>query len=180
MTVDTQSDIPTVTLDPNLNRTLHNGLRVCGCHHPQRHVKPGREDFCVRCDAYLDPRWTSNDDTIQSFYEGVANGFIDGAPEWFQTFRLYCEARERAGRRIFGESYLARDNVREGAEEGCDGANYAFFKTLQLKRAGLDPQMDLALTAAKHFALAYEALAMMDQKAQGRPGEYEPPQASEE
>lgn len=151
----------TLTLDPETN------LRECSCPQPER--KPQKPDVCVRCGFYLNPRWMSNDATIQSFYDGVANGFSGGAPEWFDTFRLHCEQREYAGRKTFRESYLARDNVREGTEEAADGANYAFFKSLQEKRAGGDPQMDLALTAAQHFALAYKALAQMNDKDRGKP-----------
>lgn len=83
----------------------------------------------------------------------------DGPPEWWQNFRIHCEARELAGRSRFRHSLLARNNPREGMEEAADGALYAFFDTLVSRRALEDEELDVALTAAYHFAKGWEALS---------------------
>lgn len=84
-------------------------------------------------------------------------------PDSFLNFRDQCEAREKAGRSVFGLAYLKRDNPREALEEAADAANYFMFDWLQnLQRTGGDEELDLVLTGAWHaFKLHQTALELM-------------------
>ncbi len=147
-------------------------LRECACKVPEPHTDPRKAHACVRCGFVLGPAWTSSNETVAAFFDSLARTFPSWphVPPWFENFRLHCEAREFAGRKTFRQTFHARDNAAEGFEEAADGALYALFDSLKTRRAeGDDPDLDLALTAAYHFGLAYKALEDRRHKRRGAP-----------
>lgn len=142
-------------------------MRYCKCERPVESPDPRRLDTCSACGHSFDPAWYANDAAVREFYDRLALA-MGGEPS-FPYFRQLAEAREQAGRPLFGLRYLTRDNVMDGAEEAADGANYALFEMLQQRHHGNDPADDLIYDAARHFALAFAALAQAQDKRRGRP-----------
>ena len=143
-------------------------LRVCECPQPEPHVKPGREKFCVKCDHLLDPRWVCSYENTREFLRRLEEA-NPGAPESFKRFEAMVLRRQQAGEPIFRQSFLARDNLSEAAEEASDLAMYACLHLLVERRAGGVEEMDLALSIANHAAKAYELLEVWKAKEVGRP-----------
>lgn len=143
-------------------------MRECECEAPVESDNPRRSGTCVKCAHRLSPRWSPNDETVRDFLDRLSEAY-PATPAWFERFRGLCEARERHGRVHFGYAYLDRDNVAEGAEEAADGVLYALLDTLRAKREGEDENIDLALTAAWHFAEAYQTLLCLRAKRGGDP-----------
>ena len=148
--------------------TLDTALRVCECPAPEPHVKPGREGFCVKCDAALDPRWTCSADNTREFLRRLEEA-NPGAGEPFQRFEAQILRRQRAGESTFRQSFLSRDNLSEAQEECSDLAMYAALHCLVQRRAGQDEEMDIALEIAGHAAKAFELLEIWRAKTHGRP-----------
>lgn len=139
----------------------------------------GGPGVCGSCNGTVESEWTSSDETFLWFYRRLTEAMFPGTiarfpsppPDWFKSFMAACSRRERIGRPTFGYAYLGRDNPTEGQEEAADGANYAFFDMLVAIRESGDPdEIDTALTAAQHFARAYEALAKLRRKHHSAPG----------
>ena len=135
-------------------------LRICPCPHPEPHVKPGREDFCVKCDGHLDPRWTCNADNTRAFLQLLDKANTNIAKDTLVRFEAEVLRRQKDGEPIFRQSFLSRDNVAEGEEEALDLALYAILELLVERRAGKRETTDLALSVAYHAAKAYEYLEM--------------------
>ena len=137
--------------------------RECECREPNPYQHPEKGDTCVQCSGYISPRWTSNNQTVAAFFDRLEQSMfpvsLDDLPDWWERFRMHCEARELAGRSRFRHSLCRRNNPGEGMEEAADGALYALFDCLVSRRAGEDEEIDIALTAAYHFAKAHEALS---------------------
>lgn len=142
-------------------------MRLCECESPVESSDPHTNGSCAKCGASFGAEWYADDATVREFYDRL--GLAMGGEPSYPHFRLLAEAREKAGRPLFGLRYLNRDNVADAAEEAADGANYALFEQLQCKRRGADPADDLILDAARHFALAYAALAAAQHKHRGAP-----------
>lgn len=103
---------------------------------------------------------------MREFYDRLE----EGPPiETFEVFRRHCLEREMAGRPKFGHSFHAKDNIAEALEEASDGANYCAFDVLKAARAADHDDIDLALTAAWHFAKAYDSLLHLRAKRHGAP-----------
>lgn len=131
----------------------------CDCQVPTEHTRPGR---CAVCGGEISAEWSSNAETVEEFYDRLeesmfALGIINAGqtPEWWQAFRTQAEVRELAGRKTFGHSFHGRDNPREATEEAADLGNYAMFSILASRRLGDPEEWELALTVAKHAALAH-------------------------
>lgn len=150
----------------------------CDCPEPQIAADPRRKG-CARClrPIDFDGDWVVNDRTHNEFLDrcqealGKALGWPEDKPpprEW-QHFRYLAMTREQEGREKFGLEYLGRDNIKAGAEESTDGANYTFFETRKAIRLGRDPAWDLALTAAYHDFMAYRARLQMQSRQRGEP-----------
>ena len=90
-------------------------------------------------------------------------------PAELTHLRALCEARELAGRDIFGDAYLTRDNIAEAFEELADAMNYLAFEAEKVEQAGADPEWDLILTAAGHLVAAYGHLVHLRQRYRGAP-----------
>lgn len=142
-------------------------MNYCACPVPLETSNPRTKGSCRKCGHILNPEWVSDDRQVAEFFARLTP--VLGDEPTFPHFRELCQRRERAGRDYFGFRYLDRDNVAEGAEEAADGANYAYFEMLQARRLGLDPEEDLLLSAAQHFALAYASLAAAQHKHRGAP-----------
>ena len=127
-------------------------MRDCSCDRPRDHatVNPGfRDGWCATCGGYLNPDWLSTSQGLNRFLQRAGADHLAGA---------HCYSRELAGRAEFGLAYLTRDNPAEGMEEAADGMIYSFLESLKDRRAG-EPEVDFdLLDAARHFALAHEAL----------------------
>lgn len=141
----------------------------CPCPRPWPSAKD--VETCRACGLWINPAWSSSDQSVKAFYDALERTVPSWptVPQWLKDFRLHAEARERAGRPIFGQAALSRDNVADGHEEAADGANYAMYETLVAIRSGNDVELDLALSAAKHFAEAYNDLTKLREKERGRP-----------
>lgn len=88
----------------------------------------------------------------------------------WQRFRAHVETRELAGRPVFRQVFLTRENLREAEEEAADLCLYACLDTLKARRAGLgDQDLDMALTVAHHAYKAYEGLIALRAKRRGAP-----------
>lgn len=98
-------------------------------------------------------RWTSNDETFAEFFDRLLD-----LPEVPREFVEQVRQRELAGRETFGNVFLSRANELEGCEEAADLALYAHLAVLRARREGRREHIDLALIAARHAALAWEAL----------------------
>lgn len=142
-------------------------MRYCDCDSPVESMDRRTSGVCASCSRSFAPEWYADDRTVREFYDRLALA-MGGEPS-FPYFRQLAEAREKTGRPLFGLRYLSRDNVADAAEEAADGANYALFELLQSRRRGLDPADDLIFDAARHFALAYAALAAAQGKHRGMP-----------
>lgn len=154
-------------------------MRFCSCEKPVPATNPRARGACVKCGRAISEEWTSNDETVRAWFDRLARSMfpaIDRStipmdpPEWFQAFRAECEARERAGRPIFGHEYLRRKNPVEAQEEAADAALYFFFDVLVARRNGDDEQVDLALTGAYHAAKMHEVAQQLRAKRQGSSG----------
>lgn len=123
--------------------------RDCDCPIPDEHgpIRPG---YC-RCGGYIDPRWTSNDRTFREFFDQLA-----ALPGVTSAFVAQCRQRELDGRDEFGHQFLSRDNAAEAREEASDLALYCALSVLRARRDGNAEQIEAALDAAHHAALAYE------------------------
>lgn len=142
-------------------------MRYCGCESPVESMDRRTSGVCAACSKPFGPDWYADDRVVKEFYDRL--GLAMGGEPSYPHFRLLAEAREKTGRPLFGLRYLKRDNVRDAAEEAADGANYALFEQLQQRRRGVDTADDLILDAARHFALAYAALAAAQHKHRGVP-----------
>ena len=141
-------------------------MRDCECELPvPRGATPNRpndDERCVKCPGYINPAWTSNNETVAEFYDRLEASLFhparlrnpDEAVRAFRSFRAQAEVRELAGRTKFGHSHLTRDNAMEATEEAADLANYMMFDLLSTRRRGDTEEIELALTAAQH---AFEA-----------------------
>jgi hypothetical protein len=96
---------------------------------------------------------SSDSETFDSLLDQLAR-----CPSVSPSFIDLCRNRQRSGIDEFGDAYLTRDNIAEGLEEACDGANYAIFETMRRAHVGKDDKVALALEAAHHFAIAYSTL----------------------
>lgn len=130
--------------------------RECECPIPEDHGK-FRPDYCRMCGGYIDPRWTSNDQTVRTFYTEVAR-----LPGVTQEFLDQSFARELAGRDEFGHAFLDRHNEKEGREEGCDGGLYAHLRVLRARRERRPEHWELALQAAHLAAQLHSVFRQMD------------------
>jgi len=139
----------------------------CTCESPVESLDRRTSAVCAACGRRFSPEWYADDRAVAGFYDRLALAMF--AEESFPHFRALAEARERTGRPIFGLRYLTRDNVADAAEEAADGANYAMFELFQKRRQGWDTADDLLLDAARHFALAYAALAAANHRHRGTP-----------
>lgn len=134
-------------------------LRECSCDVPRPYGAPQKAHACASCGYWINPAWTVNDKTMGEFWARLRGAI----PHETAVDLIYphSDAREREGRRLYGLRYLGRDCAFEGMEEAADGPNYAAMELLRARRAKEDEEWALALTAAHHFALAYQALAAM-------------------
>jgi hypothetical protein len=128
--------------------------RDCHCPVPDEHG-PIRPNYC-RCGGYIDPRWTSTDETVAEFMEQLAQ--IPGVPPWFIAM---CEKREVDGRPIFGHAFMDRQNCDEGIEEFLDACVYAHLHLLKCRREGKREQIELALEISQHAAEGAALFARM-------------------
>lgn len=157
-------------------------MRECKCPIPNPRYKtpnrPNDHERCLRCGDWINPAWTSNDQTMAEFYDRLEEAIFPlgalRAPTpneelaAFREFRAQAEVREIVGRKKFGHRLHARDNPREASEEAADLANYMLFGLLVERRAGDREEWALALTAAKHAFLAWQnALALRTHKHRG-------------
>lgn len=128
-------------------------MRECGCDTPADHADthPGfRDGWCRHCGGVLADRWLSDTEDL--------TGFLNLAQADYQSV-AHCQIRELAGRDQFGLAYLTRNNPAEAQEEAADGQIYCYLEVLKDRRSGeSDVDFDL-LDAARHFALAHQALA---------------------
>lgn len=126
--------------------------RDCECEAPQDHREfhaGFRDGWCRYCGGFLNPDWLTSTEGLQAFLDAALVDPVTAA---------HCHVREQAGRDEFGLAYLSRNNPAEGREEAVDGCNYAYFESLKDRRVGSrDLDFDL-LDAARHFALAHQAL----------------------
>jgi hypothetical protein len=143
----------------------------CRCQVPLQSGDPRRLGFCSRCGRRINPEWTSNDATFADFFDGLEKSMFPGlTPDWFTRFRNQCQRRERAGRPLYGNRFLGKNNPEDAMEEACDGALYAMLDTLRhLRDHGDDDDFDAALRAAARFAQAYRELLNLKGKRSGRP-----------
>ncbi|MBA2715187.1 MAG: hypothetical protein H0U55_16755 [Rubrobacteraceae bacterium] len=148
-------------------------MRICQCPKPRPDPNPRRASSCVACGSHFDPAWESNDETVAEFFDRYERALPTWphVPESVRTFRIHCEARERAGRKTFGMAYLDRDNLREGLEEASDLALYVFLDLLKERRAGNLPhyETDVAMQLVHHAAESYRLLHVMTAKRHGAP-----------
>jgi hypothetical protein len=144
-------------------------LRRCKCRVPE--PKPARPQQCVRCGDLLDPTWTSNDSTLAAFLDRFERTFpaYPHTPSYWTDMRLHLEARERAGRRTFRESFHGRDNVKEAREEVCDLALYTFLDGLVQLRAGEEQDVAVAMELMHHASESYRLLNVLRHKRHGAP-----------
>ena len=139
-------------------------MKGCNCEIPQnRDSRPGfaPERSCVKCGRIIPDEYTSCDETVIEFFDRLTDTFPGEQPAWFSMFMGLCMERERDGRTLYGHRHMGKDNASEGMEEAADGALYAFFTILRNRRDGNEEEWGLALTAAKHFAEAYQALRLL-------------------
>ena len=146
-------------------------MRECHCEKPAISPDPRDEGMCQRCLARPGEAWTSCDATMAEFYDRLEEAMFSLAERTapvpsadlvaFREFRTQAEIRELAGRKTFGFKHLSRDNPREATEEVADASNYILFSLMDARRKGDAEEWSLALTAAKHAALAHKwALAL--------------------
>lgn len=142
-------------------------LRECACPVPA--PKPQKPTVCVKCGYSLDTEWACNGKTLDRFLERM-DGIIptdERTQSAWQMFRLHITAREAAGRKQFGQSFLGKNMTAEGREEESDSGMYAFMKSLQRLRAGQDQHMDLIMEWAYHSFMAYYTTLRLDAREQG-------------
>lgn len=146
-------------------------MRECKCQVPNPSYStvnnPNDHERCLRCGDYINPDWTSNDDTMGEFYDRLEEAIFPfgvlraPAPNnELSAFREFCDqaiVREIAGRKKFGHRMFGRDNPREAQEEAADLMNYMAFSLLKARREGDREEWALALTAAHHAFLAWQA-----------------------
>lgn len=153
-------------------------MRECECRIPIAHPSPYKKHTCVKCGFWINPRWTSNDETVARFYDSLARAQFHRdkltkrllIPDDFTVFRAEAEARERAGRDYFGLRFLGRENTRDAREEAGDGANYFLFDHLQyIRHHDEDEDIDEVLTGAYHAYKTYESARRLRLKRQGSP-----------
>jgi hypothetical protein len=145
----------------------------CKCEKPQHASDPRHVDHCVRCSKLIvEEDWAPSIANLGDFFERLAEGSFPAygrtlkrevIPRWFFSLYRECEGRMKAGNKMpdYKYRYLARSNPLEAQEEACDLVNYLFLETLRRRRLGQDEEADVALTGAKHAALAYEAAYLM-------------------
>lgn len=143
-------------------------LRECPCPVPEPHPNPRKGATCVRCGYVLGPTWASGDATLAEFLDRFEDTF-PVVPDWWHDVRLHVEARERAGRKQFRQTFLGRNNLHECREEIIDGILYVWLDTLVGRRAGADEETDVVLEIVNHFAQAYRGLAQLKAKHHGAP-----------
>lgn len=137
--------------------------RECDCKQPEPHVKPGKQNWCVKCGGYLADHWRSSNANVAQFFNRLSD--CQNVEGTFPAFRAQCERRELAGRSTFRYKYLSRDNIADGFEEACDLALYPYLDALKAQREGLgDEDIDLCLQVAFYAAMAYDTLARLRAK----------------
>lgn len=129
-------------------------LAQCDCPVPKESAR--WKLHCRACAGYIDPSWTSNDETFAEFFDQ-----LKALPGVDATFIEHCRRRELAGRPEFGNSFLARENCLEALEEAADLALYSNLHLLKCRREGKREEVELALEAARLAALAYAAVARL-------------------
>jgi hypothetical protein len=109
----------------------------------------------------ISPDWTTTDHNFADFFYqlrtvGASADFVD-----------HCRKREAKGRAKHGHRFVAVDNPREAQDQAADVAIYAWLTTLRERREGRREQTEIALTIARHAAIAWqelEALARLEEK----------------
>lgn len=152
--------------------------RTCTCAAPLPSKNPRSLTTCNSCGFWVDPELLNLDRHVAEFFDRLAEalfpydkftGDLITAP-WWDDFREHVVMRELAGREKFGLSYLERDNPAEAAEEATDLALYMLLDGIRAKRDGIDPEEDVALTAAYHAAQAHRYARMIVAKRGGNTG----------
>ena len=149
----------------------------CSCPKPEHSVNPRHFDHCVKCSKLMaDPDYAPSIANLGEFFNQLAEGSFPAygrtldrktLPRWFFNLYRECEGRMKIGNKMadYKYRYLTRSNPREAQEEACDLVNYLFLETLRRRRLGQDEEADIALTGAKHAALAFKAAQrMLDHK----------------
>lgn len=131
--------------------------------------KVNKPDTCVQCNGLISDEWSSNDQTVHEFFKRLGDSIPAKGDAW-QRFVIDCEAREFAGRKSFGFTYLERDNLREAREEACDLALYLMLDALKMVREGrAEEDFGLVLQIAFHAFQAYEATFSLAARRRGAP-----------
>lgn len=145
-------------------------LRECECAVPEPNLSPHKK-ACIRCGFLIPTRWSSNDETLRDFLDGFERTFAawPHIPEWWNTFRVHLEARERAGRKTFRQTFLGRNNIQEAREEVVDLGLYVFLDGLKQKRGGGENDADVVMELMRHAAEAYRLLDVLQHKRHGAP-----------
>lgn len=130
-------------------------MRECVCEIPKETGR-NRPGYCRICGGKIDARYLSTDSTFAAFFNQLAQ-----LPGVDRHFINQCRDRELAGRDEFGNEYLQRVNELEGIEEACDLALYSHLAVLRARREGRKENVDIALEAAHHAALARNALVRL-------------------
>jgi hypothetical protein len=160
---------------------------LCTCPIPHRSYRtenrPRGDQFCT-CGGYIEPSWTSNDQTMGELYDRLVpfnrqpHPYLTDqegkpllvVPETFDQFRIDGLARERAGRDKFGLRFLGRDGCRDGMEEQSDSANYAAFEIIKrVNRYGDDTGVELLLRAMQGSYEVYADFAAARAALKGAP-----------
>lgn len=127
-----------------------------GCECPVPRPRPYDPGSCRDCGRIISPAWTPSDFNFETFF-----GRLSALPGVVPAFVFQCRTRELAGRDVFGFRFCDRDNAAEGQEEAADLALYAHLHILRARREGRTEQLELALTAAHHAAMAWVALEQL-------------------
>jgi len=141
--------------------------RICQCHEPT--PKPQKPGVCVQCGAAIEGDWVCDDRQVGEFFGRLADTFPGNPPPELEEFRIATEARERAGRGIFGFEYVHKNLVRNGREECSDAFLYAVLECLQDRRKGIEPQEDIALMIGHHAVEIWRLFGRMRDKERGAP-----------
>jgi hypothetical protein len=80
---------------------------------------------------------------------------LGACPDVPPGFVEHCRIRERAGRDLFGDEYLRRDNELEATEEAADFAIYMMLFLLRRRAEGREEDRSRALEAARHVAIGW-------------------------
>lgn len=100
----------------------------------------------------ISPDWITSDHNFADFFYHLRT--VGASPD----FVNHCREREAKGRKTYGHRFVAADNPRKAQEQAVDLAIYAWLTTLRERREGRREQTEIALTIARHAALAWEQL----------------------